>query len=55
VVALYDRRRATGDGHAAALRNMFNRFLSQLHHCLATGQKFDLERTVSTHHDRVAA
>jgi len=39
--ALNDRRRAIGDGHVAALRNMFNRFLSQLHHCLATGQKFD--------------
>jgi transposase len=34
----YDRRRATGDGHPAALRNLFNRFLSQRHHCLATGQ-----------------
>jgi len=53
--ALYDRRRAIGDGHAAALRNMFNRFLSQLHHCLATGQKFDPERAFPTHHDRVAA
>jgi len=34
----YDRRRAAGDGHPAALRNLFNRFLGQLHHCLATGQ-----------------
>ena len=53
--ALYDRRRAIGDGHAAALRNMFNRFVSQLRHCLATGQKFDPERAFPTHHDRVAA
>ncbi|MBG0831752.1 IS110 family transposase [Planomonospora sp. ID67723] len=29
--AHYDRRRATGDGHAAAFRNLFNRFL---YHCL---------------------
>ena len=43
------------NAHAAALRNMFNRFLSQLHHCLATGQKFDPERAFPTHHDRVAA
>jgi transposase len=40
----YDRRRAAGDGHPAALRNLFNRFLSQLHHCLATGQKYDPQR-----------
>ena len=33
--AHYDRRRARGDGHAAALRNLYNRFLGQLHHCLA--------------------
>lgn len=42
--AHYDRRRAVGDGHAAALRNLFNRFLSQLHHCLATGQTYDAVR-----------
>ena len=40
----YDRRRAAGDGHPAALRNLFNRFLSQLHHCLATGEKYDPEK-----------
>lgn len=39
--AHYDRRRDTGDGHAAALRNLFNKFLGQLHHCLATGQRYD--------------
>ena len=32
--AHYDRRRAVGDGHAAALHNLYNRFLSQLHHCI---------------------
>jgi transposase len=37
----YDRRRAAGDKHAAALRNVFNRFLGCLHHCLQTGQTFD--------------
>jgi hypothetical protein len=30
--AHYDRRRAFGDGHVAALRNLYNCFLSQLHH-----------------------
>lgn len=37
----YDRRRATGDRHAAAVRNTFNRLLGCLHHCLQTGQTFD--------------
>ncbi len=35
--AHYDRRRQTyGDRHAAALRNLFNRFLGCLHQCLST-------------------
>lgn len=37
----YDRRRAAGDRHAAAQRNLFGRFLSCLHHCLATRQHYD--------------
>ncbi|MEV8064462.1 IS110 family transposase [Streptomyces antimycoticus] len=37
----YDRRRARGDRHTAAMRNLFNRLLGCLHHCLATGQRFD--------------
>jgi len=37
----YDRRRAAGDRHAAAMRNLFNRFLGCLYHCLQTGQHFD--------------
>lgn len=39
--AHYDRRRAIGDRHAAALRHLFNRYLGQLHHCLATGEPYD--------------
>ena len=35
--AHYDRRRAHGDRHAAAQRNLFGRLLGCLHHCLATG------------------
>ncbi|MEV4335390.1 transposase [Streptomyces sp. NPDC049597] len=37
----YDRRRGTGDRHTAALRNLFNRLLGQLHHCLITRQNYD--------------
>ena len=39
--AHYDRRKAAGDRHAAAQRNLFNRLLGCLHHCLATGQPYD--------------
>jgi transposase len=39
--AHYDRRRDTGDRHAAAQRNLFGRLLGCLHHCLATGQHYD--------------
>ena len=39
--AHYDRRRAAGDGHAAALRNLTNRLLGCLHHCLQTGKQYD--------------
>ena len=37
----YDRRRAAGDRPVAAMRNLFNRFLGCLHHCLQTDQLFD--------------
>jgi transposase len=37
----YDRRRAAGDRHAAAQRNLFNRLLGCLHHCLQTGQRYN--------------
>ena len=39
--AHYDRRRETGDRHAAAQRNLFGRLLGCLHRCLATGQHYD--------------
>jgi transposase len=44
VKELYDRRRAAGDRHAAAMRNVFNRLLGCLHHCLQTGQAFDPDK-----------
>lgn len=40
----YDRRRTHGDRHAAALRNVFNRLLGQLYHCLQTGQTYDASK-----------
>jgi transposase len=39
--AHYDRRRDAGDRHTAAQRNLFNRLLGCLWHCLATGQRYD--------------
>jgi transposase len=42
--AHYDRRKAAGDRHVAAQRNLFNRMIGILHHCLATGANYD-ERT----------
>ena len=39
--AHYDRRKDTGDRHAAAQRNLFGRLLGCLHHCLATGCEYD--------------
>jgi hypothetical protein len=44
VRAHYDRRRATGDRHSAALRNLFNWFLGQLHHCLQQSHTYDETR-----------
>jgi transposase len=39
--ARYDRRRAAGDGHNAALRNLASKLLGQLHHCLANDLRYD--------------
>jgi transposase len=41
--AHYDRRKHVGDRHAAALRNLFNRFLGQLHYCLEHRQHYNDE------------
>ncbi|MEU8376577.1 IS110 family transposase [Micromonospora sp. NPDC048894] len=43
----YQRRRDHGDRHPAALRNLFNRLLGCLHHCLATNQVYDPARAFS--------
>jgi transposase len=39
--AHYDRRKQAGDRHTAAQRNLFNRMLGMLHHCLHTHQTYD--------------
>lgn len=38
--AHYDRRRETGDRHTSAQRNLYNRLLGCLHHCLANGMPY---------------
>jgi hypothetical protein len=38
--AHYDRRRKAGDRHSSAQRNLYNRLLGCLHHCLATGTSY---------------
>ncbi|MEW2386480.1 IS110 family transposase [Micromonospora sp. NPDC047707] len=42
--AHYDRRRAAGDRFAAAQRNLFNRLLGILFHCLSNGVIYDEQR-----------
>ena len=44
----YDRRRQAGDRHVAAQRNLFNRLLGCLHHCLTTGQTYDPAKAFPT-------
>jgi transposase len=39
--AHYDRRKTAGDRHIAAQRNLFNRMIGILHHCLATGTRYN--------------
>lgn len=39
--AHYDRRKTAGDRHVAAQRNLFNRLLGCLHHCLHTRQTYN--------------
>jgi transposase len=55
VKELYDHRRATGDKHAAAMRNVFNRFLGCLYHCLQTGQTFDASKAFPPCPERLTA
>jgi transposase len=39
--AYYQNRRRTGDRHVGAQRNLFNKLLGKLFHCLKTGEHYD--------------
>ena len=52
--AYYDRQRARGASHNAALRQLANRLVGILHGCLKTGTRYD-ETTAWTHHLSEAA
>ncbi|MET9473348.1 hypothetical protein [Streptomyces sp. NPDC002922] len=42
--AHHDRRRAGGERHTAALRNLFNKLLGCLYHCLLNRVHYDPDR-----------
>ncbi len=42
--AHYDHRRETGERYTAALRNLFNKLLGCLYHCLQQRTLYDPER-----------
>ena len=50
----YDRRRDRNDGHAAASRNLANRYFGMLHHCLQHRQTYN-ETTAFTRSTATAA
>ncbi len=37
----YDQRKTAGDRHVTAQRNLFNRLIDILHHCLQTQQTYN--------------
>jgi transposase len=53
--AHYQRRRASGERHTAALRNTFNKLIGKLHYCLATGQIYRGELAFPTSQEPAAA
>jgi transposase len=52
--AHYQRRRDHGDHHVAALRNLFNKLIGKLHHCLINDVVYDPKQAFATA-TRVAA
>ncbi|MFE4335280.1 hypothetical protein ACFRQM_39525 [Streptomyces sp. NPDC056831] len=46
--ARYDRRRAGGERHTTVLRNLFNKLLGCLYHCLQNRAHYDPDRARST-------
>jgi transposase len=53
--AYYDRHRARGAGHNAALRQLANRLVGILHGCLKTGTRYDEQTAWSHRAETVAA
>ncbi|ADI04398.1 IS117 transposase [Streptomyces bingchenggensis BCW-1] len=53
--AHYKRRREVGDRHSSAQRNLFNKLLGQLHHCLQTRQTYNESRAFSQPAQALAA
>ncbi|KNB49373.1 IS110 family transposase [Streptomyces caatingaensis] len=47
-MAHYRRRKEQGDWHAATQRNLFNRMIGQLYHCLKNGVLFDEQTAFPT-------
>jgi transposase len=56
--AHYDRRRQANERHTAAQRNLFNRMIGMLHHCLQTGQSYNeqiaFQRPTPAHQEAAA-
>jgi transposase len=50
--AHYDQRRAAGDHHNAALRNVANKLIGRMWWCLAHNQTWDDTAAWPSHHDR---
>jgi hypothetical protein len=53
--AYYDRQKARGAGHNAALRQLANRLVGVLHGCLKTRTHYDETTAWSHHAEKVAA
>ncbi len=51
----YQRRRHNGDRHVGAQRNLFNKLLGKLYHCLQTGELSDPAAAFRHHHLPTAA
>jgi transposase len=53
--AYYQSRRRAGDRHVGAQRNLFNKLLGKLYHCLQTGDLYDSAVAFPNHQLTIAA
>jgi transposase len=53
--AHYDRRRKANDRHVAAQRNLFNRMIGMLYHCLETGELYSERKAFPQSAEQLAA